>query len=278
LIYVEAAPAPIADKPSQGDAKRSGASAIGILMTDDTTGDDGIAAADIPPGLSAKVRQHLGQILRDLYAGERPSEPPSRFAELIARLDGAVAGGREQDEIDFREGFLQAVPSLQNFAMSLTRNPSQADDLVQDTLLRAWRSRAGFAPGTNIGAWLFTIMRNAFYSAHRRRGREVQDTDGGYAGRVGTVPEQGGHLDLQDAQAALGRLSAPMREALVLVAIENLSYEQAAEVLNCRIGTVKSRVWRARDQLAAMLGYSADEVGADHTTLSVLAGGTLSEA
>lgn len=222
------------------------------------------------PELSAAIRDHLGDAMRALYSAQREAEIPARFVALIARLDGALSDAGKRDETDFREGFLAAVPSLQNFALSLTRNPAAADDLVQDTLLRAWRSRASFAVGTNLGAWLFTIMRNAFYSTHRRSGREVSDPDGGYASRVGTVPEQGGHLDLQDAHAALARLSAPMREALVLVAIENLSYEQAAEVLQCRIGTVKSRVWRARDQLAYLLGYSAEEVGADRLTLSAL--------
>lgn len=222
------------------------------------------------PGLSSAIREHLGQNLRSAYSAQREPDVPQRFVDLIARLDGAIAGSQRRDETDFRDGFLAAVPSLQNFALSLTRNPAAADDLVQDTLLRAWRSRVSFVAGTNLGAWLFTIMRNAFYSGHRRQGREVSDADGGYAARVGTVPEQGGHLDLQDAQAALARLSAPMREALVLVAIENLSYEQAAEVLKCRIGTVKSRVWRARDQLAFLLGYTADEVGADRLTLSAL--------
>lgn len=231
------------------------------------------------PTLSPAIREHLGETLRSLYPGPRDSETPHRFVELIARLEGALAGARKQDEAEFRNGFLAAVPSLQTFAVSLTRNPASADDLVQETLLRAWRSRESFSAGTNLGAWLFTIMRNAFYSAHRRQGREVLDPDGGYASRVGTVPEQGGHLDLKDAQAALGRLPAPMREALVLVAIENLSYEQAAEVLNCRIGTVKSRVWRARDQLAYLLGYTAAEVGADRMTLSALSGkGTIAEA
>ena len=83
------------------------------------------------------------------------------------------------------------------------------------------------------------------------------------------MPEQGGHLDLQDVRAALDRLAPVMREALVLVAIENMSYEEAAAVMNCRIGTVKSRVWRAREQLARMLGYSGSEIGNDGVMLSV---------
>ena len=113
-------------------------------------------------------------------------------------------------------------------------------------------------------------MRNQYYSVHRKHAREVQDSDGDYAGRLATLPEQNGHLDLQDVTVALDKLPAAMREALILVALEDLSYEDAARVMNCQIGTVKSRVWRARQQLAIHLGYSGSEVGADHTTLSAI--------
>ncbi len=134
------------------------------------------------------------------------------------------------DEATFRTGLLASVPALRRFALSLAREPAAADDLVQDALLRAWRGRGGFEPGTNLEAWLFTILRNVFYSRHRRQTREVSDSDGDYAGRLAAAPEQGGHLDLQDVRAALDRLAPVMREALVLVGIENLSYEEAAAV------------------------------------------------
>ncbi|MGU3537058.1 sigma-70 family RNA polymerase sigma factor [Methylobacterium sp. A54F] len=233
------------------------------------------AGAATVPMLSRSIRDHLGRGLEDIYATLKVTPPPDRMAELIARIDAAIGELHGQDERAFRAGLLEASASLHNFAVSLTRNPTTADDLVQDTMLRAWRSRGSFKPGTNLGAWLFTIMRNAFYSEHRRRAREVTDTDGEHARRLATVPEQGGHLDLQDARAALDQLPSAMREALILVAVENVSYEEAAVILNCRIGTVKSRVWRARDQLAHLLGYTATEVGADHLTLSVVAGGPL---
>jgi len=96
----------------------------------------------------------------------------------------------------------------------------------------------------------------------------VQDEDGAQAERMVSLPEQGGHLDLSDVQAALDRLAPPMRQALVLVAIENLTYEETAAVMQCRIGTVKSRVWRARTQLAEMLGYTGLEVGSDDVMLA----------
>jgi RNA polymerase sigma-70 factor (ECF subfamily) len=133
---------------------------------------------------------------------------------------------------------------------------------VQDTLLRAWRSRDRFEPGTNLEAWTFTILRNAFYRS-RRKARDLQDEDGSRTARLATLPDQAGHLDLQDVRSAIERLAPMMREALILVAIENLTHEEAAAVMNCRIGTVKSRVWRAREQLARMLGYTGTGFGSD---------------
>jgi RNA polymerase sigma-70 factor, ECF subfamily len=222
-------------------------------------------------GLPEAVRAHLGSLLGRAYEqiGPAPGTATERFAELLARLEVAFAQAEGERDSAFRTGLLEVVPALHRFAVSLTRDPAAADDLVQDTLLRGWRGRRGFTPGTNLEAWLFTILRNVFYSQHRKHGREVADTDGNHAERLTSVPEQGGHLDLQDVRAALDRLAPVMREALVLVAIENMSYEEAAAVMNCRIGTVKSRVWRAREQLARMLGYSGSEIGNDGVMLSV---------
>lgn len=224
------------------------------------------------PTITPAVQRRLGALLGAAYERNALSTPlPERaFDDLLARLERAFEQLGIRNEEAFRTEFLTMAPRLQKFAMSLTKNPTLADDLVQDTLLRAWRSRTRFETGTNLGAWLFTIMRNAFYSAHRKGAREVTDNDVDYAERLATVPEQAGHLDLQDAQAALEKLPEPMRQALVLVAIDNLSYEEAATVMRCQIGTVKSRVWRAREQLAILLGYGASEVGADCTTLSAM--------
>ncbi|WP_375464756.1 sigma-70 family RNA polymerase sigma factor [uncultured Methylobacterium sp.] len=239
-------------------------------MKGSTNGDASQPSRPDRPALSGAIRTHLGDHLRAAYAASRQTPPSANLADLLARLEGVLAAAQGRDEQAFRAGLLDAAPSLHSFAISLTRNPTTADDLVQDTLLRAWRSRGSFKVGTNLGAWLFTIMRNAFYSVHRKHAREVADSDGDHAARLTSLPEQGGHLDLQDVQAALGRLAPTMREALMLVAVENVSYEEAATILNCRIGTVKSRVWRARDQLANMLGYTGAEIGADHLTLSAI--------
>ncbi|MGU3476499.1 sigma-70 family RNA polymerase sigma factor [Methylobacterium sp. D48H] len=221
------------------------------------------------PRLPDSVQYHLGHLLAATYAQDNV-EPPiaDRFAELLRLLDGAFGRAQDGREKAFQASLLALVPNLQRFARSLLRSHVGADDLLQNTLLRAWRSRASFAPGTNLEAWLFTIMRNQFYNEHRKRGREVQDEDGVQAERMVSLPEQGGHLDLSDVQAALDRLAPPMRQALVLVAIENLTYEETAAVMQCRIGTVKSRVWRARTQLAEMLGYTGLEVGSDDIMLA----------
>ena len=228
--------------------------------------------------LSDETQRHLGRLLAVAYAQDDAElSARDRFAELLAKLDTALEGAGDRDATEFRRLLLAVVPPLRRFAVSIARDPVAADDLVQDALMRAWRARERFEPGTNFEAWIFTILRNAFYSRQRKR-HEIQDEDGSYTARLTTPPEQSGHLDLQDVRAALDRLVPVMREALVLVAIENLSYEEAAAVMQCQIGTVKSRVWRARDQLARMLGYTGAEVGSDGVMLSALAGsGEVSE-
>jgi RNA polymerase sigma-70 factor (ECF subfamily) len=211
-------------------------------------------------------------LLADAYAqDEAELGATSRFAELLAKLDAALGEARGRDDAEFKRLLVAIVPVLRRFAISLARDPTVADDLVQDTLFRAWRSRARFEQGTNFEAWTFTILRNQFYS-HQRRRRELQDEDGSYTARLSSPPDRSGRLDLQDVRAVLDRLAPMMREALVLVAIEELSYEEAAAVINCQIGTVKSRVWRAREQLVKALGYDGSEVGNDAVMLSALGG------
>ncbi len=109
---------------------------------------------------------------------------------------------------DFREALIREMPGLRAFAVSLAGSFHQADDLLQETLLKAWSSSESFTPGTNMRAWLFTILRNTYYSQHRRRGREVQDTDGVYSERIAAPPNQEGALDLADFQRRSGEASA----------------------------------------------------------------------
>ncbi|MGU3662314.1 sigma-70 family RNA polymerase sigma factor [Methylobacterium fujisawaense] len=230
------------------------------------------------PALSEEIQRHLGELLAAAYAQRKAElDTTSRFAELLAKLDAVLGQAGVRDDAEVKSLLLAVLPALHRFALSLARDPTVADDLVQETLLRAWRARASFEPGTNFEAWTFTILRNQFYSS-RRRPRDVQDEDGSYTARLATPPDQAGRLDLQDVRAALDRLAPVMREALVLVAIENLSYEEAAKVMDCQVGTVKSRVWRARDQLARALGYTGSEIGSDGVMLSALGGsGKVSE-
>jgi len=155
-----------------------------------------------------------------------------------------------------------AIPHLRAFATSLCGNRERADDLVQETILKAWDNRSSFAVGTNLKAWLFTILRNTYFSERRKRKREVEDADGKISGRVAVHGEQQGHMDFHDFQQALIQLSEDQREALILVGAEGFSYEEVAEICGCAVGTVKSRVNRARTRLADLLGVgSVSEFG-----------------
>ena len=222
--------------------------------------------------LPDQIRKRLCNLLATAYAQEDVGlDAAGHFADLLAKLDVAIGKARSRDEAEFQRQFLAVAPNLRRFAISLAHDATAADDLVQDTLLRAWKNRARFQLGTNFEAWTFTILRNAFYSGQRKH-REVRDDDGSYTARLAILPDQAGCLDLQDVRTALSRLAPVMREALILVTIEDMSYDEVAAVMGCQIGTVKSRVWRARDQLARALGYTGEEVGNDAVMLSALNG------
>ena len=174
-------------------------------------------------------------------------------------------------EAAVRDELLAAPPSLRAYAYSLTGSWDRTDDLVQDTITRAWASLDQFEPGSNLNAWLFTILRNHFYSVHRKRRREVEDPDGSYAGRLRTHPEQPSHLDFEDLRKALAKLPTSHREALILVGAEGLSYEEAAVVCSVPLGTIKSRVNRAREKLVQLLGAQGDEdIGPDRITQAAM--------
>ncbi|SCY00337.1 sigma-70 family RNA polymerase sigma factor [Microvirga guangxiensis] len=176
-------------------------------------------------------------------------------------------------EPDLREALLAAVPGLRAFAISLSGQVDRADDLVQDTLLRALSNLHRFEPGTNLNAWLFTILRNLFHSEYRKRRREVEDPDGSFASRLKIQPEQGSHLDFEDFREALSQLPSDQREALLLVGASGFSYEEAASICGCAIGTIKSRVNRARLRLAATLNVDdMDDLGPDSMTRAALQG------
>jgi RNA polymerase sigma-70 factor, ECF subfamily len=157
-----------------------------------------------------------------------------------------------------RDSLVAEMSSLRAFGVSLCGDKERADDLVQETLFKAWNHLDSFHEGTNLKAWLFTILRNTYFSERRKRRREVEDTDGSYAAQLATPPEQPGHMDMQDFRAVLARLPDDQREALILVGAAGFSYEEAAQISGCPVGTIKSRVNRARVRLAEMLGLAAD--------------------
>jgi RNA polymerase sigma-70 factor (ECF subfamily) len=158
----------------------------------------------------------------------------------------------------FKSELIELLPSLRAFARSLAHNSAQADDLVQDTLVKALANVERFEPGTNLRAWLFTILRNHYYSQLRKLKREVEDADGKFAARLAVRPEQDGSVDLEDFKVAFQQLAPDHREVLTLVGASGCSYEEAATICGCAVGTIKSRVNRARRKLADLLGLDDD--------------------
>ncbi len=162
-----------------------------------------------------------------------------------------------------KDALVAQIGNLRAFAVSLCGDRERADDLVQETLFKAWNHLDSFEEGTNLKAWLFTILRNTYFSERRRKKREVEDVDGAYAARLSSIPEQHGHMDMQDFRDALSELPDDQREALVLVGAAGFSYEEAAEISGCAVGTIKSRVNRARRRLADTLKLDAAEESED---------------
>ncbi|WP_339108920.1 RNA polymerase sigma factor [Thioclava sp. GXIMD4216] len=174
---------------------------------------------------------------------------------------------------DPRDELPEHLPALRAFAMSLTRNSATADDLVQDTIVKAWSNIEKFQVGTNMRAWLFTILRNTFYSDRRKRKREVADPDGVHAAALCERPAHDGRLAMNDFMVAFDKLTPEHREVLILVGASGFSYEEAAETMGVAVGTVKSRANRARARLAEMLKLEEGEdilSGMDATSLAVM--------
>lgn len=172
---------------------------------------------------------------------------------------GAKAGATAEA---WRDDVIAMIPALRAFAWSLSHNASDADDLVQDTLIKAWTNREKFELGTNLRAWLFTILRNTYYTAIVRRRREVRDEDGAYAATLTSPASQDWSLAVGALEAALRRLPDEHREALILVGGAGLTYEEAAVICGCALGTIKSRVNRARTRLAKLLDIDIDDADA----------------
>ena len=168
------------------------------------------------------------------------------------RIGKRIEGGMTV-ALSWRDEVVGLIPALRAFAWSLSHNGSDADDLVQDTLIKAWTNREKFEPGTNLRAWLFTILRNTYYTTVLRRRREVRDEMGEYASTLKTPATQDWSIAMGALQAALQKLPAEHREALILVGAAGLSYEEVAEICGCALGTIKSRVNRARARLLKIM-------------------------
>ncbi|WP_158970418.1 RNA polymerase sigma factor [Chachezhania sediminis] len=200
-----------------------------------------------------------------MTAAASAEQPPSGKP---SPSDTAGARARGKDEL------VSHMKVLRAFALSLTRNSAQADDLVQDTVLKAWSALDRFEEGTNMRAWLFTILRNTYYSDRRKAGRMVEDADGVMVGKLSEKPAHDGRLQMADLRVALAELPAEQREVLTLVGVLQYSYEEAAEVCGVKVGTIKSRLARGRTALAERMGLEPDETleMTDAATRAVVAG------
>ncbi|WP_244473774.1 sigma-70 family RNA polymerase sigma factor [Methylobacterium sp. Leaf112] len=177
---------------------------------------------------------------------------------MLLRLKAALLDAEAERQVTkaFGEELIALVPRLRRFALVRTGNAAEADDMVQATLMRAWERRSQFEDGTNLVAWLFTILRNTHLNQRKRSRREVEDVDGAFAGALSSAPDQEHRVALFELQAALDDLPVEQRETLLLVTVDGLRHEDAAVILGCQVGTVKSRVSRARERLAIALGLS----------------------
>jgi RNA polymerase sigma-70 factor (ECF subfamily) len=173
----------------------------------------------------------------------------------------------------FRDRLVAELPNLRAFAASLSGSLHLADDLVQDTAVKAWSNQDKFQEGTSLRAWLFTILRNTYFSMYRKKGREVQDVDGSFSARLAVSGNQESHIDLADFRAALSTLPEEQREALVMIGASGLSYEEASEIAGVPVGTVKSRVNRARAKLATLLAIDGlEDFGPSKAAVAVTSG------
>ena len=178
------------------------------------------------------------------------------------------------DDEGFKRELVTLIPHLRAFARTLTGDATAADDLAQDAMMKAWDARASYQMGTNMKAWTFMILRNQFYSEKRRSWRQSQLDQEAAERTLVAVDDPEAPIALDELRQALNTLPAEQREALILVGAGGFSYEEAAEICQCAVGTVKSRVSRARKALHATLergGYGRDGRAAGDAMRSILA-------
>ena len=212
------------------------------------------------PGANAQspVVRDLGTFLRIAFAAIEAAPMPDRLTSLLAKLgEGEAprvpAADQSLSDKDFKKLLAEAIPHLRAFGRSLSGNADTADDLVQETMLKAWTARDRFIAGTNMRAWTHVILRNVYFS-QVRRAKFKGEWDEFSADLLLAEPAgQESHIALSDMQRALMQLPAEQREALILMGAGGMTCEEVAEISQCAVGTVKSRVARARVALRGLL-------------------------
>ena len=192
-----------------------------------------------------------------MAAAEKPERPVDEARDAI-----------------FKKELVQLIPHLRAFARTLTGDPTAADDLAQDAMMKAWDARASFQLGTNMKAWTFMILRNQFYSEKRRSWRQSQLDQEAAERTLVAVDDPEAPVALDELRQGLAMLPPEQREALILVGAGGFAYEEAADICGCAVGTVKSRVSRARKALQAILeegSYDRDGASAGDAMRSILA-------
>ncbi|MBY6240603.1 sigma-70 family RNA polymerase sigma factor [Methylosinus sp. Sm6] len=198
---------------------------------------------------AASLRSESGAVLSRVRRRTRSARglaPAPRTRDRREDMDERASRATSR----LRAEIVRAMPQLRSLALSLCSDPDRADDLVQEAVTRALGRIALFEEGTNLVGWLFTILRNFYYSDYHKRRRETADPNGRHAATLVDAPAQEHLLELLQVNRALARLPAEQREALILVAFGGCSYEEAAHICKCPVGTVRSRISRARDGLA----------------------------
>ncbi|MEC7796302.1 MAG: sigma-70 family RNA polymerase sigma factor [Pseudomonadota bacterium] len=186
---------------------------------------------------------------------------------------GAAPKPASADDEGFKRELVLLIPHLRAFARTLTGDATAADDLAHDAMMKAWDARASYQMGTNMKAWTFMILRNQFYSEKRRSWRQSQLDQEAAERTLVAVDDPEAPVALDELRQALKTLPEEQREALILVGAGGFAYEEAAEICGCAVGTVKSRVSRARRALLTTLekgGYSRDGKAAGDAMRTIL--------
>lgn len=206
--------------------------------------------------------QCVGGLLKAAFHAEAEMVLPDSFVLLLARLEDCGEGHTRLSDRSFKQQLESVLPGLRRYALSLTRDPQQVDDLVQETLLRAWAARDRFHAGTSIRAWTSTILRNLHFT-ELRRGRIKVDWDDAMAMSLTTPPNQEHRIHLNDVGCALGHINPHFVRTLMIVGLCGLSYDEVAVETGIALGTVKSRVARARTALGRLLEDGTQGEGND---------------